>query len=310
MIVCAASLKDPRKRAELLFEAFAKLRAERPGAELRIVRPRDPLIFSWEAPERPEGVSWVEASETAELARVYAGADISVLPSVDEAFGLVLVESLAAGTPVVAARSGACPEIVTDDAIGRLFDADDADDLARAMGEAIDQSAEPGTLEACRARARDFDISRALDAFEAIYSEALGCAGRHRVIRAARPPARRLSGRPRQRNATLIAQSEALNRHSAVRPYAYASCWACSSGGVLKRQGAGTADRHSAVTGVALGSGVRVPRISAVRRDAVMADRSSACQALERMAIGSGVASRPQPDGPRRSGSLRREGRP
>ncbi len=174
VIVCAASLKDPRKRAELLFEAFAKLRAERPGAELRIVRPRDPLIFSWEAPERPEGVSWVEASETAELARVYAGADISVLPSVDEAFGLVLVESLAAGTPVVAARSGACPEIVTDDAVGRLFDADDADDLARAMGEAIDQSAEPGTVEACRARARDFDISKALDAFEAIYSEALG----------------------------------------------------------------------------------------------------------------------------------------
>ncbi len=173
VIVCAASLKDPRKRADLLFEAFAKLREQHPGAELRIVRPRDPLIFSWEAPERPEGVSWVEASETAELARVYAGADISVLPSVDEAFGLVLVESLAAGTPVVAARSGACPEIVTDEAIGRLFEPDDADDLARAMAEAIDLRDADGTREACRARARDFDISKALDAFEAIYSQAL-----------------------------------------------------------------------------------------------------------------------------------------
>ena len=53
------------------------------------------------------------------------------LPSVDEAFGLVLVESLAAGTPVVAARSGACPEIVTDDLIGRLFEPDAADDPER-----------------------------------------------------------------------------------------------------------------------------------------------------------------------------------
>lgn len=174
-IVCAASLKDPRKRADVLFEAFAKLRETHPDAELQIVRPRDPLIFSWDAPERPEGVTWVEASETAELARVYAAADVSVLPSVDEAFGLVLVESLAAGTPVVAARSGACPEIVTSDDVGRLFEPDDPADLARALSETIAaaRADRDATLNACRARARDFDISRALDAFEGIYERAL-----------------------------------------------------------------------------------------------------------------------------------------
>ena len=173
VIVCAASLRDPRKRAELLFEAFAKLRENHPNAELQIVRPRDPLIFCWEAPERPEGVSWVEASETAELARVYAAADISVLPSVDEAFGLVLVESLAAGTPVVAASSGACPEIVTDDLIGRLFEPDEPEDLVRAMEEAIALQRAARHGEACRARAREFDISRALDTFEGIYAGTL-----------------------------------------------------------------------------------------------------------------------------------------
>ena len=173
VIVCAASLRDPRKRAELLFEAFAKLRVSEPTAELHIVRPRDPLIFTSGAAERPEGVSWVEASDTAELARVYAAADASVLPSVGEAFGLVLVESLAAGTPVVAARSGASPEIVTGDSIGRLFEPDDPDDLARALGEAVALKADAGTAAACRARARDFDISRALDSFEGIYARAL-----------------------------------------------------------------------------------------------------------------------------------------
>jgi glycosyltransferase involved in cell wall biosynthesis len=177
VIACAASLRDPRKRADVLLEAFGKLRARFPDAELHLVRPRDPLILQEQAQERPEGVHWIEASETRELARLYAEADISVLASVGEAFGLVLVESLAAGTPVVAARSGACPEIVTDDAIGRLFEPDDPDDLVRAMVEAIALRDRAGTAEACRARARDFDISRALDSFEAIYADAVG-AGR------------------------------------------------------------------------------------------------------------------------------------
>src|SRR5439155_1593557 len=78
-------------------------------------------------------------------ARAYAGAWASVLPSVDEAFGLVLIESLAAGTPAVAARSGACPEIIDDDRVGRLFAPDDADDLLRAMEEALDLGSEAET---------------------------------------------------------------------------------------------------------------------------------------------------------------------
>ena len=171
-LVCAASLRDPRKRADLLFDAFARLRERRPDARLLIVRAQDPLIFSWDAPDRHEGVSWVEASDTAALARVYAEASASVLPAVDEAFGLVLVESLAAGTPVVAARSGACPEIVTDDAIGRLFEPDDPADLARAMEEALDLGADAKTAERCREHARQFDISRAVDSFERLYVEA------------------------------------------------------------------------------------------------------------------------------------------
>jgi glycosyltransferase involved in cell wall biosynthesis len=173
-LVCAASLRDPRKRADLLFDAFARLRERRPDARLVIVRPQDPLIFSWDAPERPEGVSWVEASDTTALARAYAGAWASVLPAVDEAFGLVLVESLAAGTPVIAARSGACPEIVTDEAIGRLFEPDDASDLARAMDEALELGSEPQTGQRCREHARRFDISRAVESFERLYEAATG----------------------------------------------------------------------------------------------------------------------------------------
>jgi glycosyltransferase involved in cell wall biosynthesis len=172
-IFCAASVGDPRKQGALLVEGFRLLRKRRPDARLRVVRTRDPLL-SPESIVLPEGGEWVEAEATADLAREYAGAWASVLPSVDEPFGLVLVESLAAGTPVVAARSGACPEIVSDERIGSLFEPGDAADLAAAMERALALGDEEGTAAACRERAAEFDWSRVVERYEDAYWDALG----------------------------------------------------------------------------------------------------------------------------------------
>ena len=57
-----------------------------------------------------------------ELARAYASADAFVFPSCTETLGLVLLEAMAAGCPVIAARSGGIPDIVTDGENGYLFD--------------------------------------------------------------------------------------------------------------------------------------------------------------------------------------------
>ncbi len=61
-----------------------------------------------------------------ELASAFASADAFVFPSRTETLGLVLLEAMAAGCPVVAARSGGIPDIVTDGANGYLFDPKDA----------------------------------------------------------------------------------------------------------------------------------------------------------------------------------------
>jgi glycosyltransferase involved in cell wall biosynthesis len=111
----------------------------------------------------------VEAGGEVRLAELYAESWASVLPAVGEPFGLVLVESLAAGTPVVAARSGACPEIIDRDAVGRLCDPDDAGALAAAMAEALELSGGSGTRAACRDRARDFDWNDLVGAYEREY---------------------------------------------------------------------------------------------------------------------------------------------
>lgn len=175
-IVCAASLGDPRKRGALLAAAFARLRAERPEARLRCVRTADPH-FATDLPALPDGADWVEAASTAELAGHYAGAWASVTAAPDEAFGLVLLESLAAGTPVVAPRSGGCPEIVDSDAIGRLFEADDEADLAAALATALELGADGDTAAACRARAAEFDWPRLVERYEGLYESVLRAPG-------------------------------------------------------------------------------------------------------------------------------------
>jgi glycosyltransferase involved in cell wall biosynthesis len=171
-LLCPAALGDPRKRGELLLEAFALLRRSLPEARLVLAGGRDP--FSGTGPEHlPDGVEAVEVDGTGALATAYRSATATVLPSVDEAFGLVLVESLAAGTPVVAGRSGGCTEILTDERVGAAFEPDDAEDLARAMAAALELGADPQTVAACRSHAESWDWAWVVERYEAVYADAL-----------------------------------------------------------------------------------------------------------------------------------------
>jgi glycosyltransferase involved in cell wall biosynthesis len=148
-IVFAGSPSDARKRLPLLAQAFTALRKRRPDARLQIAGRREP----WFEFDLPDGAEWVDGDRTEQLARLLAAAHVAVLPAVDEAFGLVLAEALAAGTPVVAADSGASPEIVTP-AVGRLFAPDDVDALVQALEEALDLG---DVRDACRAHAQQWD---------------------------------------------------------------------------------------------------------------------------------------------------------
>jgi glycosyltransferase involved in cell wall biosynthesis len=170
-LLCPASLTDPRKRAPLLFEALARLRRTA-EVRLRLAGGHDPFS-SYTPPPLPAGAERVNADPPGALAELYRTASVTVLPSLNEAFGLVLLESLSAGTPVVAARSGGCPEVVTDDAVGRLFEPDDAADLERAIVEAVELAELPGTAAACRAHAAEWDWQRLIERYEEVYACAI-----------------------------------------------------------------------------------------------------------------------------------------
>ena len=67
-------------------------------------------------------VTFTGALPNADLFRWYSAADVMILASSREGWANVLLESMACGTPVVAARIWGTPEVVADDVAGRLVD--------------------------------------------------------------------------------------------------------------------------------------------------------------------------------------------
>ncbi|MCD4795754.1 MAG: glycosyltransferase family 4 protein [Candidatus Cloacimonetes bacterium] len=74
-----------------------------------------------------------------DVASLYNAADVSVVPSRIEPFGLVAIEALACGTPVVATRAGGLPDFVNDE-IGQLVEMENPEALADAIIEEIKNS--------------------------------------------------------------------------------------------------------------------------------------------------------------------------
>jgi len=135
-ILFASAPDSAAKRLELLLEAFALLRADRTGARLQVQRPADPAHAAWLA-GRP-GVTLVDLDDALVLRDAYRRAWVTALPSRDEAFGLVVAESLACGTPAVACAGEGPAEVIASDAVGRIAAEPTPTALAAALAGALD----------------------------------------------------------------------------------------------------------------------------------------------------------------------------
>ena len=125
----------PRKRLNILLHAADVLRAKVPGFELRIVGggPEERKLKTLCKNLRLDNsVKWLGTISRSDLVQEYNQCHVFCLPSVQEGFGLVFLEAMASGKPVVATRAAAVPEVVKH---GLLTDPEDAPALARAIEE-------------------------------------------------------------------------------------------------------------------------------------------------------------------------------
>ena len=140
-IIAIASADVPLKGVGHLLQAVAKLRHHY-DLELQLVAklepngPTEKLIAELGISDIVHISSGVSDTE---LARLFASAEIACIPSLYEGFSLPAVEAMASGTPIVASRAGALPEVLgADGGCARLVPPGDAAELTRVVGELLD----------------------------------------------------------------------------------------------------------------------------------------------------------------------------
>ena len=113
-----------------------------------------------------------------ELASAYASGDIFLFPSSTETLGLVLLEAMAAGCPVIGANKGGIPDIINNGINGCLYNPDEKDNGERSLIEATkkilaDKNKKEAMRKEARKEAEQWDWNQATLQLQKYYSETL-----------------------------------------------------------------------------------------------------------------------------------------
>jgi glycosyltransferase involved in cell wall biosynthesis len=155
-ILFVADADEERKNLPLLLESVAHLRRSGTDVRLWVAGPgAQRAAFDAAPAEARAATELLGVIDPDALHERYRRAWVTALPARAEAFGLVLVESLASGTPIVALDEGGPAEIVAK-SVGRCANATPAD-IARACAEVIELAATRSTAGACHDAAKQWD---------------------------------------------------------------------------------------------------------------------------------------------------------
>jgi glycosyltransferase involved in cell wall biosynthesis len=167
----------PQKGFDVLIDAFGQIADEHPGHE---------LVLAGDGPEREalearagaggfaDRVVFLGGVSASRAFSLFRGAAGFVLASRHEPQGIVVVEAMAAGTPVLATRVGGVPETVRHGENGLLVEGDDADSMAKGLRTLLDEP------EAARARVAQaavdvevYDWAHITDEYQDCYEHAI-----------------------------------------------------------------------------------------------------------------------------------------
>ena len=165
----------PVKRVRDVVEIYAKVAREVPSVLVMVGDGPDRVDAEQEARRLGVSDSVFFLGKLDSVAPLLASADLFLLPTASESFGLSALEALATGVPVIGARTGGLPEVVRNGETGALCEVGDVDGMASA---AIALLRDPerwlaaSTLAAADARAR-FSLEEVVEQYEGFYARAL-----------------------------------------------------------------------------------------------------------------------------------------
>ena len=163
------------KRVRDVVRVFARIRKALPAT----------LVMIGDGPERDDAEK--EARELGvdtdvrflgrlgTVAPLLQASDLFLLPSQSESFGLAALEAMACGVPVVGARAGGMPEVVTDGVTGILEPAGSVEAMGRRAVELLrDPDRQAAMSRAAAERAQEFAANRVVPLYETLYHEVAG----------------------------------------------------------------------------------------------------------------------------------------
>lgn len=172
-VILSIAALHPRKGLHYLLEAFALLAAKKQDIK---------LIIAGEGPQKKELEKFIKRLKLSGKVEIIGhqdnipfllkSSDLFVLPSIKEAFGLVLLESMAAGLAIVASAVGGIPEIIEHEKNGILVEPHDTQALQKALLDMINSPALREKIAYVNQnRVKQFDIMASAQKTEQLYAE-------------------------------------------------------------------------------------------------------------------------------------------
>jgi N-acetyl-alpha-D-glucosaminyl L-malate synthase BshA len=166
----------PVKRVRDVVQIFGRVREEVPSVLVMVGDGPDRVHAEAEARELgiDEHVRFLGKIDA--VAPLLAAADLFLLPTQSESFGLSALEALASGVPVIGTNAGGLPEVVRDGETGVLCAVGDVDGMSAAATTILREPARWATMSRVAARdARErFSMDDVVKQYEAFYERALG----------------------------------------------------------------------------------------------------------------------------------------
>jgi N-acetyl-alpha-D-glucosaminyl L-malate synthase BshA len=171
----------PLKRVEDVIETFSLVRKKKKARLLMVGDGPDRPKAEWLAKTHGISADVEFLGKQSDMSQVLSVADILLLPSESESFGLVALEAMACEVAVIATRVGGIPEVVRDGTDGFLFDVGDVTSMAQGCLRILEDARLRSTIgEAARDHARrDYCASKIVERYENLYRQTIENAAKH-----------------------------------------------------------------------------------------------------------------------------------